>query len=629
MLDSLRSAAKSWVAKLLLGLLVLSFAVWGIADVFRGGLSGNAALTAGSSEVSATEYRFSYEQQMMRLSQQFRQRLTKEQAQAIGVENQVLAQLAAGVVLDEQARKMNLGISKDGIARLTAEDPAFHDAAGRFNASQFNAVLRQSGIRPQDYLDNRAQVARRQQIVDAVTEGITFPNTMLKALALYEGESRTIDYVTLSPEKADAIPAPADDILKAYFEASKADYSAPEYRKITYVKLEAADIADPTSVTPDEISEYYEKNKARYTTAETRAVEQLNFADAAAAKAAHDQIVAGKSFDDLGKEQGKTGEDLKLGTFEKAALTDQAVANAVFGLTEGAISDVVNGVFGPVLLRVTKINAEHTKTLAEVEGEIRNSIAVTLAASSISGLREKFEEERSNGSSMIEAASHLQIKPVTVDAVDADGNDLSGNAVSGLPLQPQLLTSTFQSEQGLDNDALSLGNNGYLWYQVDAITPARERPLDEVKDKVIAAWKGEEAGKRLLAHAEELKQKLASGTTLDAIASELKLEKQTKRGITRVSKDTELGSAAVAQVFRGPDGFTGIAPAASDNAQILFKVTESIEPVNTGAEAIPADRQKTLATTLSDDLLEQLVGQLQKQYPVKVNQAVINHAMAL
>lgn len=136
MLDSLRSAAQSWIAKLLLGLLVLSFAIWGISDVFRGGMAGNAALTAGDSEVSATDYRFAYEQQLMRLSQQFRQRLTREQAKAIGVENQVLAQLAAGVVLDEAARNMQLGLSQDAIARLTAEDPAFHDAGGNFNRAR-------------------------------------------------------------------------------------------------------------------------------------------------------------------------------------------------------------------------------------------------------------------------------------------------------------------------------------------------------------------------------------------------------------------------------------------------------------------------------------------------------------
>ncbi|MFK3667362.1 peptidyl-prolyl cis-trans isomerase [Ochrobactrum teleogrylli] len=627
MLDSLRSASRSWISKLLLGVLVLSFGVWGIADVFRGGMTGNAALTAGDSEVSATDYRFAYEQQVMRLSQQFRQRLTREQAKSIGVENQVLAQLATGVVLDEGARNMQLGLSKDGIARLTAEDPAFQDASGNFNRAQFDAVLRQSGIRAQDYLDNRAKVARRQQMVEAATDGIKMPDVMLKALALYQGESRSADYITIPVEKADAIPAPSDEVLKTYFDAQKDEYKAPEYRKVTYVKLEPADIADPSAVTQDEINEYYEKNKSRYGTVEQRTIEQLSFADEAAANAAQEKIAAGASFLDIGKEQGKTEDDLKLGTFEKSAIPDQTIADAAFALAENGVSPVVKGGFGPVILRVTKIDPAHVKPLSEVEAEIRTTLANNIAASSISGIHDSYEQQRSDGASMADVAKSLSLKTVTVDAVDAEGNDPSGKPVE-LPNGQALLAAAFQAEQGFDNDALTMGNVGYLWYQIDGVTPARDRTLDEVKDKVVAAWKGEEAVKRLNQRLGDLKKRLDGGATLDAIASELGLEKQTKRGITRSTNDADIGSAAAAQIFRGPDGFTGTAAAPSDDAQILFKVTEVTEPASAGPDTIPEQQRNYLATALSDDVLEQMVGELQKQYPVKINQTVINNALA-
>ncbi|MBO1039432.1 peptidyl-prolyl cis-trans isomerase [Brucella pituitosa] len=627
MLDSMRDAARSWVAKLLLGLLVLSFAVWGIADAFRGDMSGNAALSAGKSEVSATDYRFAYEQQLMRLSQQFRQRLTREQAQQLGVENQVLAQLAAGVVLDEQARNMQLGLSKDGIARLTAEDPSFQDASGNFSRAQFDAVLRQSNIRAQDYLDNRAKVARRQQIVEAATDGMKMPNTMLKALALYQGESRSADYITIPAEKADAVPTPSDDALKAYFDEHKDEYKAPEYRKITYVKLEPSDIADPAAVTQDEINEYYEKNKSRFSTTETRTIEQLNFADEAAAQAAHQKIAAGTSFVDIGTEQGKSEADLVLGTFEKSALPDATIADAAFALNEGGVSDVVKGAFGPVILRVTKVNAANVKAQSEVEAEIRDTVATNIAITGINGLHDSYEQQRSDGGSMADVAKGLSLKAVTVDAIDAEGNDPAGNAVE-LPNSEALLSAAFQAEQGFDNDALTLGNTGYLWYQIDGTTPARDRTLDEVKDKVVAAWKGEEAVKRLNQRMEDLKKRLDGGETLDAIATAAGVEKQTKRGITRNTNDADFNSAATAQVFRGPNEHTGTAAAASDDAQILFKVIEVTEPTAAGPEAIPEQQQTYLSTTLTDDVLEQLVGELQKQYPVRINQTVINNALA-
>ncbi len=626
MLDSLRSAAQSWIAKLLLGVLVVSFGIWGVADVFRSGTTSNAALTSGSSEVTASDYRFAYEQQMMRLSQQFRQRLTRDQAKALGVDNQVLAQLAAGVVLDEAARNMQIGLSKDAIARLTAQDPAFHDASGNFNRAQFEAVLRQSDIRPEDYLENRAKVARRQQIVEAATDGMKMPDTMLKAMALYQGESRDVDYITVPAEKADAIPAPSDDAMKAYFEAHKTEYRAPEYRKITYVKLEPSDIADPAAVTQDEIKDYYEKNKASYSTPEKRTIEQLSFPDEAAAEAVAKKIAAGTGFLDIAKEQGKSEDDVTLGTFEKSAIPDPVIAQAAFALKENVASPVVKGSFGPVILRVTKIDPAHIKPLADVEKDIRAAVATGIATNAIPGIHDSYEQQRSDGASMTDAAKKLNLKVVTVDAVDAQGNDPSGKPIN-LPNGKALLAAAFQSDQGLDNDALTMGNAGYLWYQVDGITPAHDRTLDQVKDKVIAAWKGEEAVKLLDQKMAALKKELDGGKTLDAIAAETHLDKQTKRGVTRATNDADIGTAAAAQIFRGPQGLTGIAAAPSDEGQILFKVTAVTEPASAGPDAIPEQQQKYLATALSDDVLQQLVAELQTQYPVRINKSVINQAI--
>src|SRR5690606_15923072 len=186
MLNTLRNAARSWVSKVLLLLLVLSFAVWGISGQIFGGLGSNV-LAAGDTRVSIVEYRLAYDRQVSQLSQQFGQPLTREQAQTFGVDDQVLSQLVAGAVLDEQAREMRLGLSRDRLATLTAEDPAFRTADGRFDRAQFEWVLRQVGMSPNDYLKNREQVAIRQQIVEAVSDGLTTPDTFLKAMALYQG----------------------------------------------------------------------------------------------------------------------------------------------------------------------------------------------------------------------------------------------------------------------------------------------------------------------------------------------------------------------------------------------------------------------------------------------------------
>src|SRR5690606_29159225 len=148
---------------------------------------------------------------------------------------------------------------------------------------QFEFVLRQVGMRPEDYLKNREQVAIRQQVVEAVSDGLAIPDTYLRAVSLYRGEDRTVEFVVVPRSIVEPLPEPTEEQLTAFFEGAKADYNAPEFRAISYVKLEPADIADEAALPDDQVRAYYDQNTERFTTAETRRIEQLVFPSADAA----------------------------------------------------------------------------------------------------------------------------------------------------------------------------------------------------------------------------------------------------------------------------------------------------------------------------------------------------------
>lgn len=628
MLDALRRAAGTWVAKTLLILLVLSFAVWGISgSLLTAG--GNNVLTVGDTRVSVTDYRLAYDRQLQSLSQQFGTRLTRDQAKAFGVDQQVIAQLAAGAVLDEQANRMNLGLSRDRIAALTAQDTAFHGPDGRFNRQQFEYVLRQVGMRAEDYLRNREQVAIRQQIVEAVSDGLKVPQTYLRAMALYSGEDRTVEYIVVPKSVVEPLPEPTDAQLTEFFNARKADYAAPEYRKVSYVRLEPSTIADEASVTDEEVDAYYEKNKSRFTTAERRRIEQLVFADEAQARAARDKIAAGTTFEQAVTDAGKTMNDVLLGEFARDRVADPAIAAAAFALAQGDVSQPVKGTFGTILLRVTAITPEVVRPLDSVRAEIRRDIAVDEASRIITDVHDSYEDARAAGSSLREAAERQKLPVTTVEAVDRRGLDAQGNVINTLPESQALLRDAFESDVGVENPAITLGSTGYLFYEVEGITAARDRTLDEVRDRAIADWKAQEGSARLATRMTELKAELDGGKPLADIASALGIELQTRRGLKRnAGEDASLGQAAAAAAFGVAQGGTGLAPAASDGAQILFKVTEVVAPMSADASAIPAQTQNQLSTGLGDDLLDQLVAQLRGQYEVRINQAAIDQALS-
>ncbi len=626
MLNALRQAAGTWVAKLLLLMLVVSFAVWGISGSLVSG-SGDAVFSAGESHVSVNEYRLAYDRQINLLSQQAGTRITREQAQLYGIDQQVAAQLVAGVVLDEQAREMKLGLSKDRIAALTAEDPAFQDASGRFDRRQFDLVLRNVGMRPEDYLRNREQVAIRQQIIEAVSDGIDIPDTYLKALAMHQGETRFVSYIAIPESALGASPEPSDQELADYFEQNKKEYRAPEYRKITYVKLEAEDIADPSSISQDAARAEYDRTIKRYTTPEKRIIDQLVFTSEEDAKAARAKLDAGTTFDDLVAEQGKTADDTRIGDVTREQISDPALAEAAFALPADSVSDVVAGAFGHVILRVGAVTPESVRPFSEVEAEIKQALAVNEAQQQLFDVHDGMEDALGGGATMSEAAARLGLKTVTVDAIDRNAQAPDGTVVGTLPDSRNLLSEAFQTEVNAENLPMSLSGGGYVWYNVDDVTPSRDRSLDEVRDKVIADWKAQAVSERLSAKAEELRKRVSDGETLQAVANDLGLSVEVARGLKRGADDSVFGAAGVEAVFGGPEGLIGVTPGAADGTQILFQVDMATQPLGAGADSVPEQAQKLQAQALGDDLLEQFVARLQGVYPVTLNQAAQRQAL--
>jgi peptidyl-prolyl cis-trans isomerase D len=554
-------------------------------------------------------------------------RLSPEQAKAFGVEQQVVAQLVAGASLDQLAADMNLGLSEDRLAQLIGDDPAFKDVSGKFDRTLFTSRLRNAGIREADYINERSKVAVRSQIVDAVSNGFVAPKTLVDALKLYREESRDIDYLLLTNANIEPIKAPADDVLSKWFDGVKTRYRAPEYRKLAYMKLESADIADPATVTDDQIREDFDKRKESFRTPETRTVEQLTFASKDLATAAEAALKSGTTFDQLVTDQGKTATDVLLGDFTKDKVPDQSVADAAFAVSKsGGTTPVVDGAFGPVILRISNIKPETTKTLEEVKEDIRKQLALVNASQEVLNVHDQVEDLRNSGQSLEDIAKQLKLKSVPIDAIDATGADKDGNEVKDIPARQQLLGEAFKTEAGTLPVAVSLGNDGYVWFDVREVTPERERPLAEVRDKAVADWTAEQQKVELAKKADELRQEAQKGKSLADIAAPLGIAVESKSGVTRATDDAVLGRAGVTAAFTGPADTVANAVGGDAGTQILLKVT-NINTEPTSDALSNQDAQLTaMANAAGDDILDQMVNLLQTHYGASINQTLADQA---
>ncbi|WP_132532888.1 peptidylprolyl isomerase [Rhizobium sp. PP-F2F-G48] len=627
MLEMLRRGAQTWVVKGLLIVLVASFAVWGVSSSIAPS-SATAVVTVGDVKVSPADFRLAYERQLAQLSRQFGTRLSRDQARAFGVEAQVYSQLVAGATLDQLSSDMNLGLSQDRLATLISQDPAFRAVNGQFDRTIFSSVLRNAGLREVDYITNRSQVAVRSQIVEALSDGFKAPAVLTDALKTYQNETRSVDYLLLSNANVDPIKAPADDVLAPWFEEHKAEYRAPEFRKISYVKLEPTDIANPAGVTDDELRADYEKRKASFSTPETRTVEQLTFTTRADADAAAAKLAAGTTFDALVAEQGKTSSDVLLGDFTRERVPDAKLGDAAFAVAaDGGTTPVVDGTFGPVVLRVTNIRPAVTRPFDEVKEELRQEVALANASNEITAIHDKFEDARISGATLQDAATESNLKAVTIPAVDARGNDAQGDKIADLPQPQELLTEVFKTDPGSDTLPINLGRDGYVWFEVEDVMPARDRTLDESREKVVADWTAEQQRAELAKRAAELKARVEKGETLQTIATELGIAVETKTGLRRTAQDAALSPAAVTAAFSGPNGLVANAAGTDGEGQILLKVT-AVD--NAAGDALDQDNRQVdaIAQASGDDILDQMVSELQTRYGVSINQQLAEAALA-
>jgi peptidyl-prolyl cis-trans isomerase D len=628
MLRGIHTATRNWLGRLItgaiLGLIAISFAVWGIGDIFRG-FGQSTVAKIGHTEISVEQFRQLYTDRQQQLTRQLGRGLTPDQLRALGLHRQLLGQLIAETALDEEARRLGLTVSDAEVARRIHADPNFRGINGQFDAARFQALVRQAGFTEQRYIaEQRSQILRRQ-IAQALSADLNAPDTAIKVQHNYLNEERSLQYVLLDAKQAGDIEAPSLEALQKYFEEHKAAFRAPEFRKIEYVVLTPAEIAKWTQVSDDEVKKTYEDRKASFATPERRQVQQIVFANAEEAKEASEKLAKGTTFEQLAEERKISANDLNLGLLAKSDILDPAVANATFALPEGGVSAPVTGRFGTTILRVTKIEPGTQRTLAEVADDLKRDLALEHARAQMMSQHDNFEDERGAGATLAEIAKKLNIPTHVINAVDRAGRDPGGLQVTGLPQGVDVISSAFNADVGSENDALTVPGGGYVWYEVLDVTPSRERNLDEVKERVIERWREAEIAARLRAKATELADKLKAASPSDTALGDLKL--QTVTGLKRDKTAGDIPERALAEIFSLPKDGVSSSQGATPTQWIVFRVTDIAVPPLDMKSAETKSLQDALRNAYAEDLIGQYIGRLQIDLGTTVNEVALNQAI--
>ena len=601
MLDTLRQGANSWLAKLLMGLLVVSFMVWGVRYNQDGG-GTNTLLQVAGQNITSDTYRNLFNQELAQLEQETGRRIDPAIAHQRGLDERIIS----GLLVDGHARTLNLGLSDDALLNLVQSDKTFQGPDGKFNPAAFRFALQNRQMSESSYFSTVKRDNIRDQLVGSLTVGAPAPMALVEAVNQFQGEQRSIDYVSVPASKAPAPAKPDEAKLKAYFEAHQDEYRAPESRALGVFMASPDDIKGTIAVSDDDAKGIYQANKSQYEKLERRHVQLMSFQDKAAADKAFAALKTGKDFMAVAKDMGLADKDVDRGLIAKKDLIDSIVAEAAFKLETDKVSNPIDGALATAIVRVTEIQTGSMTSFEEVKVKIKDARARELALKQLIDFRAKIEDDRAGGKQLKELPAKYPFKYTDLPLASAAGEGTDGKPLStALSNLPALLKAGFAGDVGVETDPVDLGKDGWAWVEVKEVKPTRVKDFAEVRADVEKAALEADTAAALSKFTGELAGRANKGEDLAKLAKELGLEVKTAKDLTRTAKNADLPSAAIQLSFAQAKGAVASTPAADGTSRVVFRLT-GVTP----AKPLEAEKAKAASKALA----QQLAGATEAQY---------------
>ncbi len=609
----------------LFGMLIASFAVWGIGDIFRTPAQIRAVAEVGEQPIHQRDYARALKREINRVGRRFGAQLEIDQARALGIPDQVLSQMIGRALFDQKAAGLALLVTDAQVRRLVHREPAFQNSLGEFDRNRFDQQLRAMGMGEGEYIETLRRDITRQQIAGAVSEAAAAPRQLAEALYRYREERRVARVLVVPNDSITDLPTPDPAALEAFHTEFSDRFMAPERRGVTLIQLRVADLAAEVTVSETRLREEFEARFEDLVTPERRTIEQIVLGDEETAREAETRLNGGAGFATVAREL--TGADpVGLGALEKEDLPME-LADAAFSIEVETASAPLESPLGWHILRVLKVEPAKEPIFADVREQLARDIAMDLAVESRDSIANQLDDELAAGATIEEAGRSLGLALRYIDAIDRRGKTPAGEPVEDLP-PDRFLAVAFETAAGTESLLTESGGGDYFILRVDAVTPAQLRPLDQVREQVIELWRAAQRAKLAREKAEALAERAKVGNELETLAAEAGLVVSTTAPITRFeTAPARTPSPALAsKLFRIQPG--EVTTATAPEGHIVAKLIE-IQPADPAANADDVAAVKDgLTGALQGDLLEQFVTTLRAEYGVTVNERMIEDLLA-
>lgn len=595
MLQSIRDGIKGWLSTVIIGIIVVPFAFWGVTSYFSGGGEVTVA-KVGDGEISQRAFQRSYQSRYQ--AEQRRLGDAADQIDERALKFSVLENMVSTESLTQHVLDDGYDVADAQLLTALQENPYLQEN-GRFSETRYGQFLAAVGMDAVSYEASLRRSLRVGQLQSGVTESMPVTDAELERLWKLQNQERTIAAATIDLAALAKKSKVTDDAIKAWYEEHAENYWSEEQIRVDYVELNVADLSSRVAVSEDELNARYEEDKGRYITPEQRRASHILISsgdDADAAKteleALKARIEAGESFADLAKEHsddpGSATAGGDLGMVGRGVMV-KSFEEALFALAEtGDISDLVETQFGFHLIRLDEIQAEQGRsfddTRLEIETVLREEKAEELYSELLDQLSEMAYETPDN---LTDVAAALELEVRTSGWFSRE----TGSGISAEPAVRKAAFGNVVAQDDENSELIEVGDNTAIVLRKNDYRASTQKPLADVREQIKTQLGVELAIQKSLQMTDAVLSAVEEGKSFAQAAKAQGLDVEDHGAIKRDSR--LLGAAALQDAFsierpKATKASVGTTVLADGNV-VIYAVSKVAEPV---ADAAALEKDK-------------------------------------
>ncbi len=596
-----------------------NFLVWAILLLLIVGLGGFGVTNfggtvqrigkVGDTPITVDEYARELQQQIRAAEQQIGSQIPLAQAQAMGIVDRARRRVVTSAALDNEVSRLGISVGDATVKEQVLSYSAFQGADGAFDRETYSYVLQQNGMSEAEFEEQIRTETARTMLEGAIVTGVQMPDVYGDVLYEFIAARRSYALVELTENDLQAaIGQPGKAEIETIYAENTERFTAPETKQITYAWMTPDMLLPTVEVDEAALRDLYQQRIDEYVTPERRLVERLVYPSREEAVAAKERLDAGDAtFKDLVAERGLTLDDVDLGDVSREDLG--AAADAVFAMEAPGVIGPVETEFGPALIRMNAVLAAQETTLKDVRDELKAELAADRARRLINQRMSAIKDKLAAGATLEQLAQETDMALGQIDYFDGQDQGIAGYEA--------FRAAAAEAALGDFPEIVELEDGGIFALRVDEVIPPRKKPLDAVRDEVVALWQQQETMRQLENQAQAIKTRLDSGTPLDALTEPV----ERVRAVTR-SGVTPAGLSQT--VFDLAEGETAVVT--QNGSVFVVQVTAHLPPEagNTTTARLRTTLQDQAAQGVAQDMFGYFAQAMLERAGMTLNENAIN-----